>query len=134
MKIGDYPIELLKNENLKGKVVLDTEYFFEIYGPFGTGYNIRIREERHNFNINFFKFITKATLSFVRDCTNSGVKTNKGQYGMSYLKIFDGVNCILEIDGDGNFEPIKDPYAMALFIVNHHFWNKSDGIFKCTNA
>lgn len=130
MKIGDYPIELLKSENFKGKVTLDKEYFFEVYGPFGTGYNIRILEERHNFNINFFKFITKATLSFVRDCPNSGVITNKGQYGMSYFKIFDGVNCILEIDEDGNFEPIKDPYAMALFIVNHLFWNKSNGMFK----
>jgi hypothetical protein len=134
MQIGDYPIELFKGENYKGKVLLERDYLFEVHGPFGTGYNIRIVKKRHNFPINFLKFITKATLTFARDCTNSGVRTNEGVYGMSYSKIYVDVNCILEIDSNGNFEPINDSYAMALFIVNHHFSNKSDGIFKRRNA
>jgi hypothetical protein len=123
MKIDDYQIVLSKGETLKGSILVDENYAFEVYGPFGQGYNIRI-----------LKFMKKLTLNYHwRDGPGAAVKTLEGTYEMSGSSIFKAGKKVLQIDQSGNFEPISDSYAMALFVLNHYYWNKS-GPFQRTNT
>ncbi|MDG9671273.1 hypothetical protein ONV78_26300 [Hahella sp. CR1] len=123
MKIDDYQIALTQGKTLKGNILVDEQYSFEVYGPFGQGYNIRI--------LNFLK---KITLNYHwRNGPGATVRTPGGTYEMSDSSIFKAGKKILQIDQNGNFEPISDSYAMALFVLNHYFWNKT-GPFKRINT
>jgi hypothetical protein len=119
MKITEYQVSPSSSDRLKGKVLISQEFKYEVFGPFGQGYNIKVSR-------NF----SSATLSYHwRDGGGSIVKTPNGNYEMSEISIFQNGNKILQIDESEEFSPLEDAFVMALFVVNHFYYKKT-GPFK----
>ena len=77
------------------------------------------------------RYFSNAKLNFHwRDDPGSFVETVSGKYEMPENIIFKDNEKILAIDKHGNFEPIKDKFALELFIINHNFYRKSDSLAR----
>jgi hypothetical protein len=123
MNIQDCDIRRENLEELKGTVCVPEKFSFEVYGPFGQGYNIRVR-----------KLFKKAELAYHwRDGPGAYVKTPDGEYEISDTGIAQGGKHLMKISSTGNFEPIEDNFALALFVVNYYF-SKKMGPFMRKNA
>ena len=119
MKITEYQVSPSSSDRLKGNVLSSKEFKYEVFGPFGQDYNIKVSR-------NF----SSATLSYHwRDGGGSIVKTPNGSYEMSEVSIFQNGEKVLEINALEEFSPLEDDFVMALFVVNHFYYKKT-GPFK----
>ena len=116
-------IKIKKRSDLTGKVKLDSSYSYEVFGPFGQGYNIKISRLFKSAKLNFHW----------RDGPGAFGETPEGKYEMSDDMMFKGGCKILSLAQDGSFAKIDDEFALALFVINHHFYRKS-GPFNRENA
>ncbi|WP_426212510.1 hypothetical protein [Massilia sp. TWP1-3-3] len=99
-----------------GRVLLSSAVMYEVYGPFGQGYNIRTSCDGDT-----------ATLSYHwRDGPGAEVLASSGRYEMSDESAYDsqGKKCI-ELEGDRVTTDIRDELVLALFVVNHYFATKT---------
>jgi hypothetical protein len=123
MNIADCKIVKDGSGEPKGIVCVPDEFSFEIYGPFGQGFNIRVRRS--------FK---SAELSYHwRDGPGAFVKTPEDTYEISDTAVSQPGKVLLRLKGNGDFEPINDKFALALFVV-HHFYANKTGPFSRQNA
>jgi|GEM_PF-6047605 len=119
MKITEYQISPSSSDRLKGTVLVSQEFKYEVFGPFGQGYNIKISRS-----------FSSATLSYNwRDGGGSIVKTPTGSYEISENSIFQSGKKVFEINAVDEFSPLDDNFVMALFVVNHFYYMKT-GPFK----
>ena len=114
MILAQFPISRSFFNKLKGKVKIPEEYSYEVFGPFGTGFNIKV--SRNN---------TFGKLMYSRDATWGCASTELGDYEIHVKGIATKKERILEVSDHGSFVPINDKAAMALFIVYSHYWNKT---------
>lgn len=119
MKITDYPVSPSLSDNLKGKITVLQEFNYEVFGPFGQGYNIKVSRS-----------LSVATLAYCwRDGGGAMVKTPSGSYEISESSIFQKRKKMLEMDSQEEFLPLEDDFVMALFVINNFYWTRS-GPFK----
>jgi len=116
MKITDYRIQPSAADPLKGMVAIgDGTAYYNVLGPFGQGYNIRVELEGE-----------EGTLSYHwREAPGAHAQTTSSTYEIHADAIYKGQERILHLSRKGSFEPIDDGVAVALFIVNHHFAQKT---------
>lgn len=122
MKIKDYTIESKIGDPKKGYILGPEKFIYEIVGHFGTGYKIKVKKRYPNY---FEFFFGKGVLKYSRDYQAGIVRTPNGRYEMSSDSISHKNEMISIVDLDGDSSLINDQYAMALFILNHHFGNKT---------
>jgi hypothetical protein len=106
----------------KGSIKIHSSLKYEVFGPFGSGYNIRVTGKQGT-----------ANLKFTRDYAGAIAITPNGKFEMSAESIFnsEGVKILQLIEQNFELENC-DELLLAIFIVNHHFFKKS-GPFKLTN-
>lgn len=115
MKFDDYIIHPASRHT--GKIQIDDMYDYEVYGPFGQGYNIKVQSQKDKGVLNYHW----------RDGPGAYVKTKTSKYELSTYSIYRDTTIILEMNKD-EFEPVDDQAVMALFIINH-FFSRKTGIF-----
>lgn len=86
---------------------------YEVFGPFGSGYNIRVAGRSGS-----------GSLRFLRDYAGAEVVTPSGRYDMSAESAYaaDGAK-VIALGDDGMITDSTDALLLALFAVNHHFWH-----------
>jgi hypothetical protein len=86
---------------------------YEVSGPFGSGYSIRV-----------MGMSGSGSLRFLRDYAGAEVVTPSGRYDMSAESAYgaDGRKAIA-LGDDGIVTDSTDVLLLALFAVNHHFWH-----------
>lgn len=86
---------------------------YEVFGPFGSGYNIRVAGRSGS-----------GSLRFLRDYAGADVVTPSGKYDMSAESAYaaDGAK-VIALGDDGMITDSTDALLLALFAVNHHFWH-----------
>ncbi len=112
------------NSEHAGHVLLSATVTYEVYGPFGQGYNIRTSGTGGS-----------ATLAYHwRDGPGADVKAPSGRYEMSDESAYDsqGNKCIQLQNGEVITE-LFDDLVLAIFVVNHYFATKT-GPFTRANA
>ena len=97
--------------SLTGKVLAPETVEYQIFGPFGSGYNIRVKSRSGS-----------GLLRFVRDYPGASVKTPSGKYDMSADTAYgeDGKK-VIELSGQSVTTESTDLLLLALFSMNHHF-------------
>ncbi|MBB5353911.1 hypothetical protein HNR46_004176 [Haloferula luteola] len=125
MKVASIPISVSEESKFHGTIELSKNYEYEVFGPFGIGYNIRV-----------FCADESGELHFVRD-GSCPAKTRRGRilrsYELSDTAIYsrrDGE--LLKLENDSEIPEIEDEVALALLILNHHYWNGTGPFTKGT--
>lgn len=122
MNITDCIIKPELGDSKAGYIYLPEEFRYEIVGPFGVGYKIKVKKTKPK----FLELISrKGILTVRRDDPGGEVRTPYGKYEMNRNSIFHKNGILLELGTSGAYESIQDQYAMALFIVNHYFSSKT---------
>jgi len=120
MKIVDYKVKYLPWNDLKGWVKINRWFSYEVFGPFGQGYNIKIS-----------RWGPKAELKYHwKEDPGAFAKTPTGNYSIAPQGIFAGEDNILKVSEGGEFIPVKDEFAMGLFVVNYLFYRKEQPFIR----
>ena len=115
MKLSDFKIKPSYFRKHHGSIKLQSKYKYEVTGPFGTGYNIKIDGKSED-----------ATLKFARDFSLAMVKSPSGNYEMNSESIFNNNGeKILELTEQSFYFTSNDELLLAIFLVNHHFSKKT---------
>lgn len=120
MNLKDCAISLSPESSRTGWILVGDKFRFEIDGG-GVGYRIRVRSATRT-----------GTLRFLRDgsCSaTTGTWPRRRRYEMSDCGVSNRSGEVLRLIPEGNFEAIEDTAAVALFVINHFFWNKT-GVFE----
>ena len=99
-----------------GSVQMSERIGYEVYGPFGQGYNIRVSANG-----------STATLAYHwREGPGAEVKAPSGRYEMSEESIYDSHGKTrLKLVSNEVVTDIQDELLIALFVVNHYFATKT---------
>lgn len=112
-----------QTDRLKGYIKIPQQIRYEVFGPFGQGYNIRVVGFSGDAELNFC----------VRDGPGAQARTPQGRYEMSEDSVYDSKRTkVLELKGDEVTVNTSDILALSLFIVNHYYWLKT-GPFDRSN-
>ena len=114
MKISEYKVKPKWWNDLKGKIYIDAWYSYEICGPFGQGYKIKLSRRGANAELNYHW----------REDPFAFANTPDGKYQIAPQDIFFGDKNVLKMSGSGEFEPLNDDLAMGLYTLNHLFYKK----------
>jgi hypothetical protein len=107
-----YELQPKHDQPLSGKVLAPEPIQYEIFGPFGVGYNIRVTGPGGS-----------GSLRFLRDYAGAAVKTPTGKYDMSAQGAFSAKGeKVIELTGQTMITESDDFILLALFSVNHHYW------------
>ena len=88
---------------------------YEVFGPFGSGYNIRVTGPSGS-----------GSLRFTRDYAGSAVKTPTEKYDISAEGAYSANGKkVIELVGKSVITESTDLLLLALFSVNHHFQCKT---------
>ncbi len=110
-------MHLSSRDDLTGTVDVGSLYTFKVFGPFGVGYNIKVKSKRNS-----------GVMRYLRDGTCQGVTGRpfrKKRYEFSDTGFYRLGGEALSLGPNNEFEPVDDEAAMALFVVNHHYSNRT---------
>jgi hypothetical protein len=123
MQLSDFVLVPALFRDNEGHLKIGSRFKYKVFGPFGTGYNIRVTGKTGT-----------ALLQFARDYLGALVETPQGKFEMSDESIFNGNGTrILQLTDQGIVSDHCDELLLALFVVNHHFWRKT-GQFSRSGA
>lgn len=113
MFLSDFNVVPSKETVAKGQVTGAGSFNYEIYGPFGQGYNIRISR------LGGF-----AKLSYNwRDGSGADVRSAGESFSMTETTVYCGrkSEMLLRLSGNEIGSTICDQLLLSLFVVNHHY-------------
>ena len=112
-------IEIVRSRetDLVGRVkVAGHTLAYDVFGPFGTGYNIRVVGQAGTAVINYHW----------TDHPEIDVDTPTGRYVIADESIYDAERKkILELRGDVLSTTLTEALLLGIFAVNHHFMKKT---------
>jgi len=101
---------------LVGIVHATTPLQYEVFGPFGQGYNIRVVGKGGTALLEYHW----------REGPGAGVTTPMGRYGISENSGHDEKGAkIVQLKDNEVITESDDELLLAVFSVNHHFWLKT---------
>jgi hypothetical protein len=112
MKLSDIQISPSEQDIATGSVILVTRFAFEIFGPFGQGFNIRVSGSGR-----------VALLQYQwREGPSASVELEGNRYEMTEDSILDSSGTtIAKLRVDELTTKEKDSLLLALFAVYHHY-------------
>jgi len=117
MLLSDFTVVPSEESVTRGQVTGSGSYSYEIYGPFGQGYNIRVSG-----------FSGSAQLSYNwRDSDIAAVQSPSGNFGMTETVVRGGKksDVILQLSGDRMDSSLTDGLLLSMFVVNHHYASRT---------
>src|SRR5690348_2106201 len=115
MLLSDFKVVPSDESVTRGRVIGSSSYSYEIYGPFGQGYNIRVSGPGGS-----------AKLSYNwRDGDIADVQSPSGTFGMTETVVRGGrkSDVVLQLSGDKLESTLTDGLLLSMFVVNHHYAN-----------
>ena len=110
-----YELHPMHDQPLSGRVLAPEPLQYEVFGPFGVGYNIRVTGPSGC-----------GSLNFLRDYAGADVETPTGKYDISAEGAFSiKGKKVIELTGQNMVTESEDFILLALFSVNHHYWHKT---------
>jgi hypothetical protein len=113
MLLSDFTVVPSKETVAKGRVTGAGSYDYEIHGPFGQGYNIRISGSGG-----------AAQLSYNwRDGPGAQVQSAGETFSMTETTMSGGrkSDTILQLSGGKLESAIRDGVLLSLFVIHHHY-------------
>jgi len=112
----DFPLVPNLLDNYKGHVAVSSKINYEMFGPFGQRYNIRVSGKGGHGILNYCW----------RDGGGAPADTTRGEYKISDESVFDSRDAkILELRGLEIFTETNDELVQALFVVMYRYARKT---------
>lgn len=112
MKLSEVVVIKNPDDSYLGKIFLGEELDYEVYGPFGQGFNIKVQSKNFTGKMNYHWKD--------HECH---AKTNKGKYFLTFKKALQKKECVAEIQSNNELTLSTDQAVNALLILYHFYYH-----------